>query len=203
MSEWFKDHVGSGFAEWAIVRGVCRMYRRLADRPVFYPNREVLDRESPLADKMERTVRIDAIWLTGIKSIVEIESVSNVDRLLLPDPGSNSLKYFQSTLDDVHDLSGEIRRASKQAKTKGIKVRWLSEFVGYSLTIGNPKSKNAWVHIEMGLPVLHGSRHPSFEFRKPKHASTVDDIIKMFDSLWENDSLSREPEDTEFENGSR
>ena len=189
--------------KWAATHWLLATWRRMTSHPIFFPDRKVLDRESPLADKMERTVRIDAIWLTGIKSIVEIESVSNVDRLLLPDPGSNSLKYFQSTLDDVHDLSGEIRRASKQAKTKGIKVRWLSEFVGYSLTIGNPKSKNAWVHIEMGLPVLHGSRHPSFEFRKPKHASTVDDIIKMFDSLWENDSLSREPEDTEFENGSR
>jgi len=189
--------------KWAATHWLLAKWRRMTSHPIFFPDRKVLDRESPLADKMERTARIDAIWLTGIKSIVEIESVSNVDRLLLPDPGSNSLKYFQSTLDDVHDLSGEIRRASKQAKTKGIQVRWLSEFVGYSLTIGNPKSKNAWVHIEMALPVLHGSRHPSFEFRKPKHASTVDDIIKMFDSLWENDSLSREPEDTEFENGSR
>lgn len=187
--------------KWMAWHWVCARYRRMTSHPIFFPDRKVLDRESPLADKMERTVRIDAIWLTGIKSIVEIESVSNVDRLLLPDPGSNSLKYFQSTLDDVHDLSGEIRRASKQAKTKGIQVRWLSEFVGYSLMIGNPKSKNAWVHIEMALPVLHGARHPSFEFRKPKHTSTVDDIIKMFDSLWENDSLSREPKDKDFDNG--
>lgn len=187
--------------KWAATHWLLATWRRMTSHPIFFPDRKVLDRESPLADKMERTVRIDAIWLTGIKSIVEIESVSNVDRLLLPDPGSNSLKYFQSTLDDVHDLSGEIRRASKQAKTKGIQVRWLSEFVGYSLMIGNPKSKNAWVHIEMALPVLHGARHPSFEFRKPKHTSTVDDIIKMFDSLWENDSLSREPKDTDFDNG--
>ena len=169
--------------------------------PIFYPNRTVLDRESPLADKMDKVERMDAIWLTGIKSMVEMESVSKVDRLLLPDPESASLKYFYSTLDDVHDLSGEIRRASKQAKTKGIQVRWLAEFVGYSLTIGNPNSEHTWVHIEMALPILHGNRHPSFEFRKPKHTPTIDDIIKMFDGLWKSDSLSRAPTDAELGNG--
>ena len=201
MLGWFKEEMVEGIAGRALVRLVQRVFRRVTKQPIFYPNREVLDRESPLADKMQGAETIYAMWLTGIKALVEVKAIDRIDRLLLPDPDSASLKFLQSTLENEPNLGREIRRASKIARKKGRKVRWLREFIGYSLMIGNPKSENAWLHIEMVLPELHGSDHPSFEFKKPKHSSTVDDVIKMFNSLWESDEKSREPEDSELENG--
>ena len=181
-------------AKLATWRAICAWYRRMTSHPIFYPNAEVLERESPLADKMRSAERLDAMWLTGIKSIVEVQTVDKVDRLLLPDPESASMKYFQSLAENPRDLGDEIRSATRQAREKKIKVRWLTEFVGYSLTIWNPKSDNASVSIKMCFPVIHGSRHPCFEFQKPKHAATVDDIKKIFDELW-SEKHSKEPED--------
>ena len=190
--------------KWAATHWLLATWRRMTSHPIFYPNRAVLDRESPLADKMGEAERIDAIWLTGIKSLVEIEDVKKVDRLLLPDPNSKSLAYYQSTMkiEERRDLGDEIRKASKLARAKRIRVRWLKESIGYSLTIWNPRGDKARVIIEMTLPVVHGGNHPSFEFRKPKHSETIDGVISMFDSLW-GDEHSREPQDSEFDYGAR
>jgi hypothetical protein len=168
--------------------------------PDFFVDRTVLDRESPVADKMKKAERLYAMWLTGTKMIQEIKEVSKVDRLLLPDPNSNSLAFFQSALspEDRRNIAAEIRQSTAQARLKRIQVRWLKEFSGYSLTIGNPQSADTWVQIEMALPVLHGSRRSSFEFKRPQHAAPIDDIMEMFDRLWTNGELSREPRDDEL-----
>lgn len=189
-------------AKWVFVRMVLRWWRQLTSRPVFYPNRDTLEKESPLGEKMRKSERMYALWLTGTKAIVEIPSVNKVERLLLPDPKSKSLAYFQSAMEDKRDLGREIRESSRLARDKNITVRWLKEFLGYSITIGNPRSDNAWVQIEIAFPALHGGNHPSFEFRKPKHAETIDSVIKMFDTMC-GDEYSREPEDSELENGTR
>jgi len=168
--------------------------------PTFYIDRADLDRRSPIADKMKRAERIHAMWLTGAKMIQEVEEVTKVDRLLLPDPNSKSVEFFQATSapEDRRDIANEIRHTTAQAMKKNVAVRWLREFPGYSLIIFNPQSVDAWVQIEMTLPALHGGRRPSLELRKPQHSTSVDDIKMMFERLWTKDEYSREPNEKEL-----
>lgn len=188
------EAVWGWIAETVVWRAISAGWRKLTKRPIFYPDRVVLDRESALADKMRATERMYAIWFTGTKAIQEIEAVENVERLLLPHPESESMKFHELALGEYRDIGEEIRRNTIKAQNKGIEVRWLKEFLGYTLTIGNQKGLDSWVHIEISLPILHGSRHPSFYFTRSKHRQTVDDVIKMFNDLWEKNDFSQEPD---------
>ena len=170
-------------------------------RPAFFPNRAILDRESPLADKLGNCAVVYAMWMTGAKATQEIWELGIIKRLMLVDPGSKSLSQYQLAMPDPRDLASEIRIATKSAKNRNLKVRWLREFPGYTLTIGNPEGKDAWAQIELAFPSIPGGNHPSLEFRKPTHAETVDNVINAFNSLWENDSLSWEPTDKDLING--
>ena len=189
--------------KWAIVRSLLAWWRQMTKGPHFYPDRATLDRESPLADKMQATERMYAIWFTGTKAIQEIEEVGKVERLLLPNPTSNLVRFHQSAMGESRDIGEEIRANTKRAQDKGIKVRWLSEFLGYTLTIYNPKGLDPWVNIEISFPIVHGSRHPSFDFSRSKHSATVNDIIKVFNELWESDSYSMEPNSDGRADGTR
>jgi len=181
-------------AETAAWRLFAAWWRKMSGRPAFYPDRETLDRESPLAEKIRTTERIYAIWFTGTKSIQEIPDVHHVERLLMPNPNSSYLKYYQSAMDEERNLAEEIISNTKRAQNRGIKVRWLKEFLGYTLMIGNPRSHNSWAQIEIALPIIHGGIHPTFEFRKPKHEPTIKSLVEVFDGLW-GPSFSSEPDE--------
>jgi len=188
-------------AQWALVRSLRAWWRQLMNRPAFFPNRAVLDRESPLADKLDDCAVVYAMFMTGLKVIQEISDLEKLERLLLPDPGSKSLAYYQAAMTETKDLARDVRETTRLAIERGIKIRWVTEFPGFTFIIGNPKGRDAWAQIEIAIPVIHGSNHPSFEFRKPRQEATVDDIIKAFNTIWESDSLSREPKNSELEDG--
>ncbi len=178
----FTTTVLAGIGRWAVMRAALEWWRRMKSRPIFYPNRAVLARESPLADKINKSATIDAMWLTGAKAIIEIPNIETVQRLLLPAPGSKSLAYFRLAMVEPRDLDGEIRETTRIAKNKGIEVRWLNEFLGYTMTIGDAKGDNAWYQIEIAFPTIHGGDRPSIEFSRSKHAKTIEQASKIFGS---------------------
>ena len=104
----FLSTTGAAIAKWAAVKSLRAWWRRMTNRPVFYPDRATLNRESPLAEKIRTSERIYAIWFTGTKAIAEIPEVNRVERLLLPNPQSKSLQYYQAAMDETRNISNEI-----------------------------------------------------------------------------------------------
>lgn len=189
-----KETILGEVARWVARSAVSTWWQQLNRRPILYPDRAVLDRESPLAEKIRATETIYAIWFTGTKAIAEIPEVVRVERLLLTNPNSRSLKYYQVAMDEDRNIGKEIQDTTRRAIAKGIEVRWLHEFLGYTLMIGNPRGSNPWAQLEIAFPIVHGGTHPTLEFRDSKHKETISKMIEVFDSLWGNEIFSKLPD---------
>lgn len=197
--------VFAAIGKWAAVRAVRAWWRQLMARPIMYPNRRILEREAPLGDRLHTAATIDALWLHGGKAINEVPDLSTIQRLLLPDPGSSVATYLQIAMPDgaSRSLADAIKETTRRAASMNISVRWLKEFPGYTLLIGDGRSENSWCQIELAIPTQHGANDPTFEITKKKHPETIDSFIQAFNKLWDSDELSRKPNETEYEDGTR
>ena len=184
---WLAEQIGWRWAHAEL--------RKLTDRPAFYPDRDTLEAESPLGKKLKDSNSIDAIWGTGIKSLVDKPFIGQkIKRLLLPDPNAESTKRYQSEVSPPRDICGEICTATRLARDKKITVRWLNEFPWYRLMIGNRGGPKSWMQIEMLSPGTHAGEDMSLQFQESKHKETIDRMAATFDVLW-TDRFSKDPPD--------
>jgi hypothetical protein len=150
----------------------------------FYQNRDTLGNMRSWAQLIASAKELDGLFVVGDTVTREQIDLHKVRRMLLPNPQSASVAFFAATMKQP-EISDIIRRSTKAAQERGIDVKWLDEFVGYSLILLNKNDEDARVHVELVLAPMVASKRPSFTVWKRRFPSVFTEFRSAFDSLWE------------------
>jgi hypothetical protein len=104
-------------------------------------------------------------------------------RLILPNPGSSSAKFYFNSIDQNHARL-DIRSTTSKAIKAGIEVRWCDEFFFHSITIADPSSPDGWVYIEHALPYYSTEERPGYTIHRKGQPETVSVLINKFEEIW-------------------
>lgn len=113
-------------------------------------------------------------------------------RVVLTKPGSKAL----TELGKVANLNGaqmskDVRALTKLLVAAGHQVAWLDRFIGSSLIIANPTSKDAWARVEALLAFAAPAQRPSVVFRKATNPDSFAVAVDSFEAMWKLAELQK------------
>lgn len=152
---------------------------------VFFTNRNTLERENgKLGARFAAAKHVDALWIKGGSFYDENENTHVVKRLILPDPESESIRFFAQSVDQ-EDIGSVIRAVTEKATRVGAKVKWCKEFPGVSMNLVDTGRENGWTHVEVVLPFSKPNDRPSFTIKKSRSPDSVLEFQRVFNVLWD------------------
>lgn len=81
-------------------------------------------------------------------------------------------------------MSKDVRALTELLVRAGHQVAWLNRFLGSSLIIADPTSKDAWARVEALVPFAAPSQRPSVVIRKADNSDAFVVIVKSFEQMW-------------------
>ena len=159
----------------------------------FYPDRDTLNRIGNYGKFLGSAQQIYAIYVTGRKLRQhEIENVSHIREVILPNPQSESFCTFAESLGELLDQQRQVCLTTKYLKNKGgINVLWYTEMIYASIIIGDPEKPTGWVQVEHVLPYSAANKRPSFTIYKAKYSDVVNHYWSVYKDIRAN---SAEPD---------
>lgn len=151
-----------------------------------FSDRGELNQARSLSEQLAKASHVNAFWTTGAKAFDEGKELHRIKRLILPNPDGDYLECYRASYESATDLGNSIRRVTKNAKSRGILVKWYDDFIGYSLMIGDADMNHGWVQIEMAFPCMPKGDHPSITIEKAAYPKIIANLALMFDRLWDS-----------------
>lgn len=163
-----------------------------ADGLEWYESREVLSKLRTVQDQLQSAHVVWALWNTGTRAYVEDATrTGTLKKLLLPDPEDPSLPAFaDSDGTSIAGIKTNIYDLTRDAKARGIEVRWLSGPPGNTMMIGDPDAAESWIHLECFQAGVPSIRRPSFRIRRRQFQRLYDALLEGYRNLW---TRSQEP----------
>jgi len=152
----------------------------------FFPNRSILQKtHGTISERLKNIDHADAIWVLGQKFYHAAGDTHKVHRLLLPNPGSETLKFLVST---GHNWTKEetLKEITELAKTAGAEVKWYDNFISHSIILADTDKRRGWVHIESVLPYSTNEQRPSYTIYRRSQRKAVEEMQRVFNALWDN-----------------
>ena len=157
----------------------------------FCSNRAKLDQLRDQETQLRRADAIDAAWASGIKAAKESKEIHRIRRLILPDPDSDSFKWFVDSLPSRVRLRNDVLETTRLIQdnhASTTKIRWSKQFVGASFMIGDSDQDSGWLHFEIVMAFCPATERPRFNLLKRKDPVAFSTFLKAFNDLW-GDSL--------------
>ncbi len=152
----------------------------------YYPNRAALDRQVPsLGDHLNGAKSLDAIWVVGTRFFDAGKNTHIVRRLILPNPESDSAKYYFTSIDQ-HHVRGMIEKMSAKAQKVGTKVRWTDQFLFHAITLVDTDDPMGWVYVESVLPHAKTEQRSGYTIYKHRSEQAVRDLVEIFKDIWDD-----------------
>ncbi len=148
-----------------------------------FSDRGELNQARSLSEQLAKASHVHAFWTTGAKAFDEGKELHRIKRLILPNPDGDYLECYRASYESATDLGNSIRAVTKNAKSRGILVKWYDDFIGYSLMIGDADMNHGWVQIEMAFPCMPKGDHPSITIEKAAYPKIIANLALMFDRL--------------------
>ena len=153
-----------------------------------FTGRTALEEAYPILEQVRRATSIDGLWLAG-RAILNIDDnniVRTARRVILPDPKSPILDELQNWSDDIYrTLGNAIYESTERARKLGVQVRWLMQFPGFTLFLGNPDDDDGWAQLELLLPFTEPGRRPILRIERAHQPMLFERLTKAFDALWQ------------------
>lgn len=153
----------------------------------FFDGRDSLSKRYPLSNVLKSADTIWALWNTGTQAyVVDAVRSGRIERLILPHVERSSLQFLAYATDKrAEDFKVEIRRLTREAMGANVSVRWFPGLTGNTLMIGNPRSNNAWVHVETVVQFTTASDRPSFRLERSKNEHLFTVLLEAYERIWE------------------
>jgi hypothetical protein len=183
---------------WRILRvlhipqGAGRLLKRFGGPSVksygfqFFPDRASINKQyESLGNKLEKASAVLAIWPVGTTFFDAQKNTHVVKKLILPNPDSESAKYFFQSVAQNHgrDL---IKAATEKARKAGAKVRWSKHFLFNSITLVDHDLPMGWAHVEAVLPHFTTESRPGYTIYKHRSTESVQRLAALFSDLWDD-----------------
>lgn len=106
-------------------------------------------------------------------------------RVLLTKPGSKALTELGKVVNlNGAQMSKDVRALTKLLVAAGHQVAWLDGFIGSSLIIANPTSKDAWARVEALVAFAAPAQRPSVVLKKAANPDSFAVVVESFKKLW-------------------
>jgi len=128
--------------------------------------------------------------VTGRKFLTEkYDAIRHIRRIILPDPNSDSLKFYSSSIYSEDAVRNHILEATRVCSEEfGIRVRWCPQHIQSTFMLGDAEKRSGWLHAEMVLPFSRANLRPSFTAKKERFPELVDSYQTIFEALWDQAS---------------
>lgn len=162
------------------------------------------DEIPPLLNSLVKSKVAWGLWYTGdrISEGNYLEKSHSLKRILLLDPqGKHYAKHFQQTIDTPERAMQQIKNLTKQAKSKGIKVKWYHQeqyqsYILYDIREQEePSSDKSWCVIESLQPHVLREGRPRSIIKMASNPTQYGILLNRYKKLWDN---SREPTQEEY-----
>jgi hypothetical protein len=156
--------------------------------PKVYANRNALDgSKSGGAFALDEVAKGHCVWLSGGKTFNTGNQLNRIDKIILPDPRSESTKRFQTASEQYTDtdFTNIILTSTKTALRRNVAIGWYPDFVGASWWIGDRETPNAFVHFEVVMPYSRSRERPSFRVYRWQDEGIYKEYCDVFDLMWD------------------
>ncbi len=183
------EEAGKLWKLWKPVSRLLRRRRRIQVKVAgfhYFPDRMVLNMTfGTLGGRFKDVSQVDAILVVGSDFYHARNNLHVIKRLILPDPESNSFKFYIGSVSQADAIGALIRDVTKIAKENQTSVKWSSEFIFHTMLLADTDRPTGWVHIESVLPHSHPKLRPSYTVEKRFSADAVYEARDIFNHLWD------------------
>ena len=193
--EWFATAYGGwSFLRWISISRIASEWLQkrtgvlVAPGFKFFPDREALERQRNYGEFLGTAQQINCMFISGRKlKVHEIENVSHITEVILPDPRSESFRHFCQSIDDLENLVRYVCQSTKNI-TENLQrpVLWYPDILHQSFMIGDPETAKGWVHFEITLPGTLANKRPSMTIYASKYEGVVQHYWQMYKHIKEH-----------------
>lgn len=152
-----------------------------------FPDLESLKELYPLQQTFTESGNVYGLWLSGQGVLRQVKpGKSKIQKLVFPEPSLPALEGLEAAIGENLDLPSRIQRMTRTASDKGVQVRWLDYWPGYTLTIGRPLSDDGWMHVEPIIPYATPNNRPILRLHRGKHDGEFSTYWGSFVAMWRN-----------------
>jgi hypothetical protein len=81
-------------------------------------------------------------------------------------------------------MSQDIRECTQAMIQGGIEVKWFDGPIQNSVIIADPQSDNAWIRVEIVIPMESSGKRPSFRLEKAENRELFQSFYDSFQKMW-------------------
>ena len=154
---------------------------------LYFPRRAFIDKQyESLGRRFANVSCVWAIWPIGAKFFDAGQQTHVVKRLILPNPDSESTKYYFDSIGQGSPIRELIKHATKKARATVAKVRWCDHFLYNSITLADHDEPMGWAHVEIVLPHCVTENRPGYTIYKHRSNELVQKLVEVFLAIWDD-----------------
>lgn len=165
----------------------------------FFKDRDALHNRFPISKIFsDNNNELHGYFLRGEGLFSDSGNIKKMERIILPNPDGEYLKYFQSidsnsyfTLEQIITTTKLVQEHNKSVEAdkragdkKKVEIKWFHDYIGYGILFCNPRSDNGWVHIEFSLPGYEAKNKPAIRIEKALQKEAFEKLYKSFEFMW-------------------